>query len=148
MLKEVARKAGINKAVNPHRFRHSRATHLANKLTEAQMCEFFGWVQGSDMPSTYVHLSGRDVDNAILRIYGKVSREEVEEELKTKVCLRCGKENSPEAEFCCRCGLPLDERVAMEMERREREFISKFITVEMIEKMVEEKVRQILMEKS
>jgi len=26
------------------------------------------------MPSTYVHLSGRDVDNAILRIYGELPR--------------------------------------------------------------------------
>ena len=37
MLKEVAQKADIRKRVNPHLFRHSRATFLAKHLTEAQM---------------------------------------------------------------------------------------------------------------
>lgn len=71
---DVAVKAGIKKKITPHLFRHSRATALANKLTEAQMKEYFGWVQGSDMASVYVHLSGRDVDNAILDVYGPRKR--------------------------------------------------------------------------
>ena len=70
MLQSVARRAGIRKKVNPHNFRHSRATMLANLLTEAQMNQYFGWVTGSDRPSTYVHLSGRDVDDAILKKEG------------------------------------------------------------------------------
>ncbi len=144
-LKKFAERAGVKVPVNPHNFRHSRATHLANKLTEAQMCEYFGWVQGSDMPSTYVHLSGRDVDSAILRIYGRLSRDEEkkEEELKTKECPRCHYENPPESDFCGRCRLPLDEKVAMELEKRKAEFIS-IMTPEIIERMIEEKVRQIL----
>jgi len=44
------------------------------------MCEYFGWIQGSDMPSTYVHLSGRDIDNAILRIHGKLPKENGKEQ--------------------------------------------------------------------
>jgi len=56
--------------LNPHSFRHARASVLANFLTEAQMNHYFGWEQGSKMPSVYVHLSGRDVDNAILGYYG------------------------------------------------------------------------------
>ncbi|MBD3210268.1 hypothetical protein GF318_02700 [Candidatus Micrarchaeota archaeon] len=43
---------------------------MANKLTEARMKACFGWVQGSDMAGVYVHLSGRDVDKAILGTYG------------------------------------------------------------------------------
>ena len=34
------------------------------------MKEHFGWVQGSEMAATYVHLSGRDVDNALLKLQG------------------------------------------------------------------------------
>ena len=49
LLKELAKKAGIKKKVNPHAFRHARATFLANKLTEAQMKEFFGWSKDSNM---------------------------------------------------------------------------------------------------
>lgn len=69
-LKKIAKKARINKKVHPHLFRHSRCTYMANYLTEAQMNLYFGWVQGSDMPAVYVHLSGRDVDDAILKANG------------------------------------------------------------------------------
>ncbi len=69
LLERVRERAGIDKPVNPHHFRHSRATHLANWLTEAQLCEWFGWVQGSSVPARYVHLSGRDIDNAYLTLF-------------------------------------------------------------------------------
>jgi integrase/recombinase XerD len=68
LLKETAEKANINKPVNPHHFRHSRATELAKSFTESQLCEYLGWVQGSKEAVTYVHLSGRDMDNAVLKM--------------------------------------------------------------------------------
>ena len=43
---------------------------MANHLTEFQMNQYFGWIQGSDMPSTYVHMSGKNVDEALLRMNG------------------------------------------------------------------------------
>jgi len=70
ILRRLKKKAGIKKRIYPHLFRHSRATHLSSFLTEAQMNVFFGWKQGSPMASTYVHLSGRDIDKAILKIHG------------------------------------------------------------------------------
>jgi len=48
IIKRVARETGIKKRVYPHLFRHSRATELAKHLTEVQMKQMFGWVQGSD----------------------------------------------------------------------------------------------------
>ncbi|MEM4408864.1 MAG: tyrosine-type recombinase/integrase [Candidatus Caldarchaeum sp.] len=110
MLKELARRAKIRKRVNPHSFRHARATHLANKLTEAQMKELFGWTQSSDMASIYVHLSGRDVDNALLEIHGLSPPSKSEEKFRLKVCPRCQEKNSPDAVYCARCALPLDVR--------------------------------------
>lgn len=69
-LRDVALAAGLRKRVNPHAFRHARATFLASHLTEFQMNDYLGWVQGSGMPATYVHLSGRDTDEALLRLNG------------------------------------------------------------------------------
>jgi len=46
-LKRLAKKSNINKRIHPHLFCHSRCTYMANYLTEAQMNEYFGWVQGS-----------------------------------------------------------------------------------------------------
>ena len=66
VLKECAEMAGIKKNVHPHLLRHSRSTYLANHLTESQLCYYSGWVIGSDMAATYVHLSGKDIDNTIL----------------------------------------------------------------------------------
>jgi len=42
MLTEAARRCHIKKRVNPHSFRHARASSLANVLTEAQMNEYLG----------------------------------------------------------------------------------------------------------
>ena len=117
VLKKIARKAGIKKRVYPHLFRHSRATHLANHLTEAQMKQYFGWVQGSDMASVYVHLSGRDVDNALLRLNGlEVKEEKREEQFKALICPRCKARNSPDAKFCGNCGMCLDAKAAMQVD--------------------------------
>lgn len=71
ILKKLAKVARIKKRVHPHLLRHSRATHLAGEgLNEAHLREIFGWTRNSDMPSIYVHLSGRDTDRAILELYG------------------------------------------------------------------------------
>ena len=117
ILKQYAVKAGIRKRIYPHLFRHSRATSLACKLTEAQMKEHFGWVQGSEMAATYVHLSGRDVDNALLKLQGLVQTEETKsEKLNVRVCPRCKDHNSPVSKFCTKCGLPLDEDMITKIE--------------------------------
>jgi integrase len=71
LIRDAFKRAGITKRCNPHLFRHSRASVLANHLTEFQMNHYFGWTQGSNMPSTYVHLSGKDLDEAILRVPDK-----------------------------------------------------------------------------
>jgi integrase len=81
LLRDVGERAGVKKRINPHNFRHSRATYLASHLTEAQMKEYLGWVQGSEMASIYVHLSGRDTDKAIEeKVYGIKKGEEEEKE--------------------------------------------------------------------
>ena len=116
MLERVAERAGVKKRVNPHNFRHSRATHLANHLTEAQMKEYFGWVQASKMASIYVHLSGRDVDNAILKVYGLQTDEKKEEsKLKPLDCERCKESNQATNKYCSMCGFPLEEKTKTEV---------------------------------
>ncbi len=117
VIKKIARKAGIRKRVYPHLFRHSRATHLANYLTEAQMKQYFGWVQGSDMASIYVHLSGRDVDKTLLKLNGIEVEEDKKEGLfKALICPRCKFRNSPDAKFCSKCGLCLDTKTAVDID--------------------------------
>ena len=126
-IKEIAKKAGVDKKITPHLFRHSRATHLATVLTEAQMNEYFGWVQGSRMAATYVHLSGRDTDNKMLEIYGlKKKEKEKEKELKPKECPRCKYINGPTDRFCSRCGEVLDEEEAVKIRMQGQKLAKEF----------------------
>jgi integrase len=75
ILRKLASRSGVKGKVNPHNFRHSRATFLANKLTESQLEQMFGWVHGSGMASIYVHLSGRDLDEPLLKMSGLLDDE-------------------------------------------------------------------------
>jgi len=121
VLRVTAERAGLRKKVRPHKLRHSRATFLANKLTEAQMNQLFGWKQGSRMPSIYVHLSGRDVDETILGLYGLKKPEVEQPKLVPRVCPRCQTSNPFDAKFCARCGAVLDLRTAVQLEEARRE---------------------------
>ena len=62
VIKKTAKKAGITKRVHNHLFRHSKSTELAQYMTQAQMEAHLGWTHGSKMPRTYIHLSGKQVD--------------------------------------------------------------------------------------
>ena len=122
MLSDIAKKAGIKKHVNPYNFRHSRATELAKSLTEANLCAIMGWVQGSKQAATYVHLSQRDTDEAILNMYGLLDKEEKEgEKLMAVKCPRCHQNNSPGSRFCFYCGMALDVKAAMEAEEKDKQ---------------------------
>ncbi|MDI3497930.1 site-specific integrase [Archaeoglobus sp.] len=129
-IRRAAKKAGISKPVNPHNFRHSRATFLANYFTEAQMNQWFGWVPASRMPSLYVHLSGRDIDIAYATLHGLDSKEERMPKLVPKKCPRCELGKIPaESKFCPRCGAPLDPRVVKEVEEAESKVFEAFASV-------------------
>jgi integrase/recombinase XerD len=121
LLRRLAERAELKKKVNPHIFRHSRSTILANHLTEAQLKEFAGWTQSSKMPGRYVHLSGRNVDDALLRMHGLKNDVEKQPLLTAKPCPRCHQQNDPVASFCAKCGLALKLEAAMEVEAAKNE---------------------------
>jgi len=117
VLRRTFRQAGIHKRCNPHLFRHSRSTFLADYLTEFQMNQYLGWIQGSRMPSVYVHMSGKKIDSSILAMNGITQpKEEKESLIKPKICPKCETINTPEANFCTRCAGILDVKAAVQLE--------------------------------
>jgi len=138
LVKKYAKRAGINKNISPHSFRHSRATHLASVLTEAQLRIMFGWSKNSGMPAVYVHLSQRDVDPTLLKHYGIKLDEGTQENeiLMYRKCPRCDFENSALVNFCARCAAPLDSKVVMDLDERSRR------TDELTSRVIEELVRR------
>ena len=122
-ISKIAKKAGVQKRVNPHAFRHARATELAKMgLNEAQMSAYLGWVPDTDMAGTYIHLSGADLDNVLLGAYGI---KKPDDQNTTPKCARCFKLNTVAARFCEGCGMPLSLRAAVEMEDKRVEFEKK-----------------------
>ena len=117
VIATLAARAGLRKKVHPHLFRHSRASFLANHLTESQLSSVMGWVPGTKMAATYVHLSGRDVDKALLRLNGVTVEENgVESKLRSRSCPRCREKNGPSETFCLKCGAPLDLNAAIRVD--------------------------------
>lgn len=106
-LVEIAQKSGIKKKVHPHLFRHSRATILAKFLTEQELKIYFGWAGDSKAASTYIHLSGKDIEDKILELHGLKQPEKKEEILKPITCPRCERQNDSSARYCYRCGMML-----------------------------------------
>ncbi len=115
MLTETVKKAAISKPFNPHHWRHSRATYLAGRLTESQLCKVMGWRIGSKMPATYIHLSGRDTNEAIRKIYGLGKKDKEEEsKLKPRNCNICGETNEFTNLLCKKCNNPLTLEARLE----------------------------------
>jgi len=152
LLLRLKEKSGVKKPVNPHNFRHSRATYLAQYLTEAQMKEHFGWMQSSKMAAVYVHLSGKNVDRALLKVYGiKDNGEEKEvSKLVPKKCGRCGEVNEATNKFCKKCGFPLDEEtknqiIETELEQRKAsEILDKMLENENFKKLFIETAKKVI----
>ncbi len=70
------------------------------------------------MAATYVHLSGRDIDNAIMQAHGRAPKEgPPTPKLNVKSCPKCRMDNTVDATYCVRCGSPLDIDTAMRMQR-------------------------------
>lgn len=82
--------AGIGRRIYSHLFRHTMASILASRVTEVPLEAQRGWVHGSRMTQTYVHLSGQDQDNAILRAYGiEIKEDNPIETQRPSLCQRC-----------------------------------------------------------
>jgi len=144
ILRTLAAKAGIKKKVNPHNFRHSRATQLAPKLPGKCLNIYFNWTMNSRQPATYIHLAGGETDEAYLALYGRQKQEsENNGQLMPTHCPYCKTENGPEAEYCITCRRPLTINAAMEAEKKEQELLVMLRNFpQMVESIVEQKLQE------
>jgi tRNA(Ile2) C34 agmatinyltransferase TiaS len=81
------------------------------------------------MSGVYVHLSGRDLDGAILKLYG-LEVEESKPQISFKRCPRCGTTNEATNKICKKCGLAFNIKDAMKLDEESEES-----TIELIERM-------------
>lgn len=121
-LIKYKKKAGIQKGVYPHIFRHSRLTHLGEQgFTEMELRLFAGWSPSSTMAAHYVHSKGRAVKNKILSNNGIETEDSkqdkvVQKKLEPVHCMRCGLINSAGSKYCRDCGAIIDLRTAFKLQ--------------------------------
>jgi len=73
MLRRIGKRAGINKPISAHKFRHAQATDLVKRgYNEAIIRKKLGWSATSTMIARYQHLNDDDVINATLEKNGKL----------------------------------------------------------------------------
>ena len=112
----VCKRAGINKRIHAHLFRHTRMTELAKTLPEQTLKQLAGWAGASKMAEVYIHLSQRDVEDALLqKVYG-IKTSEKEDHNSVKICPRCKEPNPYFSTICQKCNAPLDEKELIEAE--------------------------------
>jgi len=136
-LKRCTRKAKIKRRVWNYLFRHSQLTMLSKKLSDQTLRVYGNWSPGSEMVKKYVHLSGKDAENAILELHGiKVDgKDSANETVQLKSCYRCSEQNTPESQRCSKCGFILDERLYEKIVKDDQSVLNGVITrLEKIEK--------------
>ena len=117
-LGSALKRAGITKRIYPHLFRHTRASLLASKVAEAPLESQMGWVPGTKQMATYVHLSGKQTDAAILKAYGVEVKDDGAGESMPVRCPRCEAMNPSNANYCRKCWLPLNVEEALKQSQR------------------------------
>jgi len=113
-----AQRAGIEKHITPHIFRHSRITHaLRGGLQETIAKKTFWGNEGTDMIKTYAHLVDGDADQAFAKLAGvEIAEAGPGGALEPVQCDQCHTINVPGACYCARCGRGLTEEARKEVD--------------------------------
>lgn len=105
-IRRIAERAGITKHLTPHLFRHSRITHLLQEGAKESTVKLMMWGSlSTDMLTTYAHLTGRDIDDDISRLYGLEEDTKGKENarLEPRICPTCNLINPPGEDYCRGC---------------------------------------------
>ncbi len=107
-LRQYATDAGITKKVWLYLMRHTQLTLLAKKLSDQTLRVYGNWSPNSNMAKKYVHLSGKDIDEAILEMHGIRIKDDSNGIIRLDTCPRCSTQNTPDNQRCSQCGYILD----------------------------------------
>jgi integrase/ribosomal protein L40E len=115
-LQKLGKIAGIKKRLYPHLLRHIGITQMIlDGIPESIIKMQVGHSLYSNELATYTQLASSNIDDALQVANGNAPKKK-DNGLKKKVCLKCKQENSPELEYCSRCGSILDPEKLLEIQ--------------------------------
>jgi len=106
MLHNAQKRSGVNKKLTPHRLRHSFCSYLVRKgYSNYSHSIRMGLKPNSRTIENYTHVSDDNANDDYLKIQGvEVPDEKPEENVFESIrCWKCGTENLPTADYCCKC---------------------------------------------
>jgi len=122
IVRAAAKKAGIERRVYPHLLRHSRLAKLKRekKLSDDDIMNISGH-KDRRMLDRYGRITMAMTNQRLLEIQGLKQQELEKKVTKARSCPRCKFLNSPLSEYCGRCGMVLDEKVAQQLISEKRD---------------------------
>jgi len=123
VVRRTAVRAGVEERIHmhPHKFRHFRASQLAEAgWNEPMLRQYFGWAKSSKMPAIYIHMTQKSMNNRYYKMYGKGEPEEEKPQMleEPRVCSECGMQNPNGYRFCFRCSAVLDKEEQKRIENK------------------------------
>lgn len=118
-IQKAVKRSGLKKRVHPHLFRHSYATRYSEVLSESVLKAQLGWTGSSRMAQKYVHLSGQQQKNAILKANGLNPEVKTIKHADLKICQRCGEKNPSTASYCSKCWFPLTVQASITLKEHQ-----------------------------
>lgn len=118
-LKVIARRAGVEKKITPHMFRHARITNMINQGWGESVIKKMCWGNLTTQEfKTYAHLVDSDIEReaAIHAGITTPTSRKTSRALESRQCQRCYTVCGPTARFCPQCGKSLTGEVATELD--------------------------------
>ncbi|MGD2090962.1 MAG: tyrosine-type recombinase/integrase [Candidatus Aminicenantes bacterium] len=110
VIKNLAKKAGINKKVSCHTFRHCATARDKRNYNHEELRVLRGWSRNSNMPLRYAPISNDEVFRKKQVLEGKMSSEPIRKVIDARKCPRCRNTVMPDAMYCSICGQLLSNR--------------------------------------
>ncbi len=116
-IRDIARRAGIEKHITPHLFRHSRITEMIRGDYNESVIKKVCWGNiNTPMFSTYAHLTDSDIEREIAQKAG-IERKNIKKRsdaLEPRQCPKCYTINAPTHNFCSTCGFSFEDGLSEE----------------------------------
>lgn len=110
-LQTAADKAGVEKPVNPHNFRHSAVSRMVREgYSRSQIEHRVAWSVDTDMWSAYEHIAADEHNSDIFEAAGVLECESEGPSAERDTCGLCQEPLAPHHDYCPRCGEPVTER--------------------------------------
>ena len=109
IVQRIAARAGIERRIYNHLFRHTSATFDRKEGMPDQFMQLkYGWSESSKMQGRYAHIKPEDVANFQRKARGLPVKDDKAK--APRECPRCKAQNSWDTEFCGKCATPLDAK--------------------------------------